>query len=38
MIWLRAFRFGPVEYVWRAVTYRCWPRMLKEPATPKQFV
>lgn len=24
-IWLRHFRFGPVEYLWRAATYRHWP-------------
>ena len=23
-IWFRYFRFGPVEYVWRAMTYRTW--------------
>ncbi|MGV8959313.1 MAG: DUF418 domain-containing protein [Stenotrophomonas sp.] len=25
--WLRYFHFGPVEWVWRAVTYLQWPRM-----------
>ena len=23
-IWFRYFRFGPVEYIWRAMTYRTW--------------
>lgn len=25
--WLRRFRFGPMEWVWRAMTYRQWPPM-----------
>lgn len=25
--WLQRFRFGPVEWVWRAATYRQWPPM-----------
>jgi uncharacterized protein len=24
-LWLRRFRSGPVEWLWRAVTYRTWP-------------
>ncbi|HKB06207.1 MAG TPA: DUF418 domain-containing protein [Gemmataceae bacterium] len=33
-IWLAFFRFGPVEWVWRALTYWQWPPMLarNEPA------
>ena len=26
--WLRRFRFGPVEWVWRSVTYASWQPML----------
>jgi uncharacterized protein len=26
-LWLRWFRFGPVEWVWRAWTYRQWPAL-----------
>lgn len=26
-VWLRRFRFGPVEWLWRAMTYRQWPAM-----------
>ncbi len=26
-LWLRHFRFGPIEWVWRAMTYRQWPSM-----------
>ncbi len=25
--WLARFRFGPVEWLWRAMTYRQWPPM-----------
>lgn len=25
--WLSRFRFGPLEWLWRAVTYRSWPPM-----------
>lgn len=25
-LWLRHFRLGPIEWVWRAVTWRTWPR------------
>lgn len=28
--WLSRFRFGPLEWAWRAVTYRSWPPMLKQ--------
>jgi uncharacterized protein len=28
-VWLRYFRFGPVEWLWRALTYRRWPPMLR---------
>lgn len=31
--WLRRFRFGPMEWVWRAATYRQWPPM-RLPAAP----
>ncbi|MFA0963836.1 DUF418 domain-containing protein [Roseivirga sp. BDSF3-8] len=37
MIWLRAFRFGPVEYVWRALTYLYWPRIKKKSGEVKAF-
>ena len=30
--WLRRFRFGPVEWLWRWLTYRTWPRMRREAA------
>jgi uncharacterized protein len=23
-LWLRAFRFGPLEWVWRSLTYKRW--------------
>ena len=26
-VWLRHFRFGPMEWLWRAMTYRQWPPM-----------
>jgi uncharacterized protein len=29
-IWLRYFRFGPFEWVWRALTYRTRPPMLRK--------
>ena len=25
--WLRRYRYGPVEWVWRAITYESWPPM-----------
>jgi uncharacterized protein len=28
--WLRHFRFGPMEWLWRAMTYRQWPPMRRE--------
>ena len=30
-LWLRAFQYGPLEYLWRAATYRKWPA-LRRPA------
>jgi len=30
--WLTHFRFGPVEWVWRAFTYKCFPPMRAAPA------
>ena len=29
--WLARFNFGPVEWLWRAVTYLQWPRMRRAP-------
>ncbi len=26
-LWMRAFQYGPAEWVWRAATYRTWPNM-----------
>lgn len=31
-LWLAYFRFGPMEWLWRALTYRSWPRLRREPA------
>ncbi len=30
-LWLRAFQYGPLEYLWRAATYRRWPA-IRRPA------
>lgn len=32
--WLQRFRFGPLEWLWRAVTYLQWPPMQRRAATP----
>ncbi|MNK50429.1 hypothetical protein D3C87_693050 [compost metagenome] len=29
-LWLRAFRFGPLEWVWRAMTYLRWPALRRD--------
>ncbi|HAI45364.1 MAG TPA: hypothetical protein DCM50_01460, partial [Stenotrophomonas sp.] len=29
-LWLRAFRFGPLEWVWRAMTYLTWPALRRD--------
>jgi uncharacterized protein len=37
--WLRRFRFGPVEWLWRSATYGAWQRLRAagpEPATERQ--
>jgi uncharacterized protein len=31
-LWLRRFRFGPLEWLWRSWTYRQWQPMRAEPA------
>ena len=31
LLWLRVFRFGPVEWLWRMVTYLRWQRMRQRP-------
>lgn len=31
-LWLRFFRFGPVEWLWRSLTYLKWQPMLREKA------
>ncbi|WNH52905.1 DUF418 domain-containing protein [Stenotrophomonas oahuensis] len=31
--WLRHFRFGPLEWVWRAMTYRRWPPLRRTAGT-----
>lgn len=34
MLWLRAFRFGPIEWAWRSLTYAQWqPMRIREPVT-----
>ncbi|GAB7389361.1 hypothetical protein BSNK01_31990 [Bacillaceae bacterium] len=30
-IWFKRFRFGPLEWLWRALTYGQRPRLKKEP-------
>lgn len=30
--WLARFQFGPMEWLWRAITYWTWPGMRKAPA------
>lgn len=38
-LWLRAFRFGPVEWLWRSWTYRRWqPLRVHRPAAPDRPV
>jgi uncharacterized protein len=32
-IWLQRYRFGPVEWLWRSVSYWHWQPMRKRPAT-----
>ncbi len=29
--WLRGFRFGPLEWLWRSATYRSWQPWRREP-------
>jgi uncharacterized protein len=31
-LWLRYFRFGPLEWVWRAMTYLQWPPLRRAAA------
>jgi uncharacterized protein len=31
-LWLRGYRFGPLEYLWRAATYGYWPTMRRSQA------
>jgi uncharacterized protein len=31
--WLSKFRYGPMEWLWRAITYRQWPRMRRDSAS-----
>ena len=31
-LWLSRFRYGPMEWLWRAVTYWTWPPMRRVPA------
>ena len=33
-LWLKHFRFGPLEWLWRAFTYMQWPPLRRDkPAT-----
>lgn len=32
-LWLQRFRFGPLEWLWRALAYWQWPPMRREPGT-----
>ncbi len=34
VLWLKAFRFGPLEWLWRAGTYWTLPKMRREAASP----
>lgn len=36
--WLKRFRFGPLEWVWRGMTYGKLPALRKEPATAPELV
>lgn len=29
--WLKVFRFGPLEWLWRCLTYGCWQPIWREP-------
>lgn len=31
--WMARFRFGPVEWLWRGLTYRRWPPLRRPPAS-----
>jgi len=31
-VWLRYFRFGPLEWAWRAMTYLHWPPLRRAAA------
>ena len=33
-LWLARFRFGPMEWLWRAITYWTWPPFLRERGAP----
>jgi uncharacterized protein len=35
MLWLRRFRFGPLEWVWRTLTYMRWQPMLRTSQPPE---
>ena len=35
--WLRRFRFGPVEWLWRSATHGTWQPLRREAASPGQF-